>query len=132
MEPVNKETLNVFADVQHEIWASWMKFLFTQGWDQADGTFKIKSEKVRRWKRQMETSFADLTEEERETDRHVVEEHMKNAILGLIEQAVSASLDNLEEDFVLIEKEGWEDIQETLEILANTGMEGAINDIKGA
>ena len=117
---MNEEIIDNFANAQHEIWSHWMKYLFTQGWEQPDGTFKIKSIQVEKWKKQMTTSFVELSEEEKESDRNVIKEFLQDSILKLVEQAVSASLDNLEKDFVLIDKENWNDIQKSLEVISET------------
>ena len=106
-EMSNEKLLNKFAEAQHKIWANWMEHLFEQGWDQADGTFKIKSEKVRRWKRQIETPYEKLSDEEQRSDKDVVMNYLKDAIVATIEEAVQVSLKSFEEEFVLIEKEGW-------------------------
>lgn len=60
-----RETL---ADQQHEIWSHWMRYLFTQGTMNDDGSFTIPAEKVARWKRQMQTPYAELTEQEQQSD----------------------------------------------------------------
>jgi hypothetical protein len=41
-----------------------------------DGSFTIFPEKVERWTRQMNTPYADLPEDEKESDRMVVREHL--------------------------------------------------------
>jgi len=61
------------AAVQHDIWRHWMRYQFAQcrrpeGPD--DGTLIIPADKVKRWLRQTETPYADLTEREKESDRH--------------------------------------------------------------
>ncbi|MBP9687822.1 hypothetical protein KBD68_04150 [Candidatus Woesebacteria bacterium] len=58
------------ASVQHAIWAHWMKYLFTCGTFNEDGTWTMPKEKVDRWKKQMDTSYDDLSEAEKERDRH--------------------------------------------------------------
>lgn len=58
------------ADVQHEIWAHWMRYLFSVGYEDMEGNFIIPADKARRWKRQTETPYSELTEKERESDRH--------------------------------------------------------------
>ena len=70
------------ANVQHEIWAHWMKYMFSQceeekeedmfGKDYPTGGLIIPKEKVERWKRQIETSYSKLTEKEKESDRNQV------------------------------------------------------------
>lgn len=56
------------AEVQHEIWSHWMRYLFSACNDGINGTF-IPTHKVERWKRQMNTPYKFLSEEEKESDR---------------------------------------------------------------
>ena len=56
------------ADKQHDIWSHWMKYMFSICTDNADGSVTIPSEKVVRWKRQMETEYWLLSESERRSD----------------------------------------------------------------
>jgi len=57
------------ADVQHEIWAHWMRYMFTCGQFGPDGTWHMPAFKAERWQRQMDTPYSALTEQERESDR---------------------------------------------------------------
>jgi len=57
------------AALAHAQWSGWMEYLFTKGETQPDGTFAIGKESVERWKRQMETPYADLSEREKDSDR---------------------------------------------------------------
>jgi hypothetical protein len=58
------------AAAQHEIWINWMIYLFTTGTMNEDGSYTIPAEKVKHWKRQIKTSYQDLTEKEKESDRY--------------------------------------------------------------
>jgi hypothetical protein len=61
------------AAVQHEIWAHWMRYLFDvcETNDTRDGRVVIiPADKVKRWQRQMNTPYVDLTDREQESDRH--------------------------------------------------------------
>lgn len=58
------------AAVQHEIWAHWMRYLFSCGSRVWGGDFLLPLDKVERWLRQMETPYSELSEQERESDRH--------------------------------------------------------------
>lgn len=58
------------ADVQHQIWSHWMKYLFNCCVLNEDGSMTIPADKVSRWQRQMITPYSQLTEKERESDRH--------------------------------------------------------------
>jgi hypothetical protein len=64
--------LDKMADIQHEIWSHWMRYLFTNGKMNNDGSFTIEKEKVERWKRQMDTSYNDLSDVEKKSDRQIV------------------------------------------------------------
>lgn len=57
------------AAVQHEIWSHWMRYLFTVTIATKAGE-EIPLSYVARWERQMETVYKDLTEKEKESDRH--------------------------------------------------------------
>ncbi|MCP4405032.1 MAG: hypothetical protein GY801_47990 [bacterium] len=57
------------AEIQHEIWAHWMKHQFSVGTFNDDGTWTMPCEKVQQWRRQMDTPYAELSEPEKESDR---------------------------------------------------------------
>ena len=58
------------ASVQHAIWSHWMKYLFTCGTYNLDGSWTMPKEKVDRWTKQMNTTYQELSEAEKESDRH--------------------------------------------------------------
>lgn len=58
------------AYISHEIWAHWMRYLFKCGYFNDDGSFVIPAEKVERWQRQIDTPYSQLSEAEKESDRH--------------------------------------------------------------
>jgi hypothetical protein len=57
------------AALAHEQWAGWMKYLFEKSIEGGDGCVEIPALSVARWKRQMDTSYVDLPENEKESDR---------------------------------------------------------------
>ena len=64
------------AKLAHEQWSGWMKYLFSKsipykpGEVQAEvGAVIIPKWAVDRWKRQMRSSFAELSAKERDSDR---------------------------------------------------------------
>lgn len=61
------------AAAQHTIWAHWMGHLFAQGTLNEDGSWTMPKEKVEQWQRQMATDFADLSEDEKQSDRDQVD-----------------------------------------------------------
>lgn len=56
------------ADTQHKIWAQWMSYLFEVSRLNEDGSVTIPADKVAHWKRQIETQYAELSDEEKESD----------------------------------------------------------------
>lgn len=60
--------LNQLADIQHEIWAHWMRYLFKVSIHNEDGTVTIPVDQVERWKRQMNTKYSDLSSDEQKSD----------------------------------------------------------------
>ena len=65
------------AATQHDIWAHWMKYQFSVCIENEDGSLTIPAEKVERWKRQMNTPYFELTEKEKESDRHQADKVIK-------------------------------------------------------
>jgi len=57
------------AEYAHDAWSGWMKYLFEKC-DVTGNTYAaIPVWAVRRWRRQMNTPYADLPEEEKQSDR---------------------------------------------------------------
>ena len=67
---MSDELREQLADVQHAIWAHWMRYQFSQCLPNGFGGALIPSDKAGRWRRQMDTPYSDLTDKERESDRH--------------------------------------------------------------
>lgn len=63
---MNKEQV---ADLCHSQWSSWMLYLFEKGTFQEDGTWIMPAEFVRRWQLQAITPYAELSEQEKDSDR---------------------------------------------------------------
>ena len=57
------------AEYAHDAWSGWMKYMLDQGIFNADGTWTMPKESVDRWQRQMITSYSNLPEREKESDR---------------------------------------------------------------
>lgn len=60
------------AAYAHEAWSGWMRYLFGKALDDPDdalhGTVRLPGASAQRWKRQMETAYADLPESEKASD----------------------------------------------------------------
>ena len=75
------------AAIEHERWAHWQRYMHGKGIRQNDGALVIPADLVARWERQIETSFPNLPNEEKESDREQVERY-----LPIIERAFSSKL----------------------------------------
>jgi len=66
------ELIERLAHYEHESWSRWMRYLFAAAAPNADGSVTLPAHLVERWRRQIETAYADLTEAEKESDRQEV------------------------------------------------------------
>ena len=74
----------IIAATQHAIWSHWMRYLFSvcHADDEYPEFLIIPGDKVQRWKRQMETLYAALSEQEKESDREQADK-----VLAAIEES---------------------------------------------
>lgn len=89
----DEELLEELADVQHDIWSHWMKYLFKVSRRNEDGSVTIDAAYVARWKRQMATDYADLSNHEKNSDRD--QAHKVMLVLGELLHAVDFPLEDL-------------------------------------
>lgn len=78
---MSNDTREAVASIQHDIWAHWMKYLFSVCYVNHDGTVTIPADKAIRWKRQMNTEYAKLSDKEQESDRHQADK-----VIGVLQQ----------------------------------------------
>jgi hypothetical protein len=71
------------AALCHEQWSGWMRYLFSKGQFNEDGTWTMPAWAVERWKRQMNTPYDALSEVEQDSDREEAKRFM--ALLGQLE-----------------------------------------------
>lgn len=55
----NKDLLEKLAELEHLQWTEWTRYMLNN----------LTEKNIRRWKRQLETSYKDLSEEEKQSDR---------------------------------------------------------------
>lgn len=67
-----QEILEMLAENEHATWSSWMLYLFDVSIKNEDGTVTIPRWAVDGWARQANTEYADLSEDEKESDRKEV------------------------------------------------------------
>ncbi|MGN7127650.1 hypothetical protein [Methylorubrum thiocyanatum] len=82
------ETLNgmieQLAAIEHERWAHWQCYMHSKGSRQSDGSMLIPAELVAQWESQIERPYAELSEDEKESDREQVEKYLPT-IIGALE-----------------------------------------------
>ena len=64
------EVREALAEVAHEMWAHWMRYLFSKCEQNPDGSVTIPVTPLFRWNRQMDTPYTELSEKEKESDHH--------------------------------------------------------------
>lgn len=64
------------ASIEHERWAHWQQYLHDKCVPREDGSLVIPAGLVDRWSKQIATSYVDLSEEERESDREQVRRYL--------------------------------------------------------
>ena len=69
MEKTIKEFVEKGADLEHDRWARWQKYMFSKGIIMNCGDMVIPKAFVERWSRQINTPYKNLSEEEKESDR---------------------------------------------------------------
>jgi hypothetical protein len=61
-----REQLAAYA---HDAWSGWTKYMFSKCTQNPDGSVTIPANSVERWTYQMNTSYAELPEEMKPSDR---------------------------------------------------------------
>lgn len=64
-------------------WSGWMKYQFSKGTLNEDGTWTMPAWAVERWTRQMNTLYVFLNEEEKASDRKEADEMLKSIRFAL-------------------------------------------------
>ncbi|MEE9611966.1 MAG: hypothetical protein V3W19_11975 [Desulfatiglandales bacterium] len=67
-----KELFEKLAAIEHERWSDWQKWVHNRCHEVSDGSLIIPGPYVKQWKRQIATPYAELSEEEKESDRDQV------------------------------------------------------------
>lgn len=64
-----KEVRENLAELCHSQWSGWMKYLFSKGTFNVDGTWTMPKWAVKRWTKQMNTKYNELSDSEMDSDR---------------------------------------------------------------
>jgi hypothetical protein len=61
------------AAIEHDRWAHWQRYMHEKAVRQPDGGLLVPPELVEKWERQIATPYADLSDDEKESDREQVQ-----------------------------------------------------------
>lgn len=64
------------ANIEHERWAHWQRYMHSMCIRQSDGSLLIPADLVTRWERQVATKYAELDDNEKESDREQVQKYL--------------------------------------------------------
>ena len=98
VERILGELLEKCADIEHERWSKWQKWVHSIGTKNYDGSITLKKDDVFRWERQMNTPYEKLSEKEKESDRHQVQVYLPLVRLSMI-RAIRESFAAAEKPF---------------------------------
>lgn len=68
---------DIMANKVHDIWAHWMDYVFSKSAELDDGSVVIPKGLVDRWKKQINTPYEALTEQEKQSDRVIAAQILK-------------------------------------------------------
>jgi len=74
------------ASIEHERWAHWQQYLHGRGIRQPDGSLLLSSELVGQWEAQIATPYADLSEDEKQSDREQVHRYLPRIVAEIRRQ----------------------------------------------
>jgi hypothetical protein len=72
----SSDLLEALAAIEHERWSHWQRYIHSRCTRTADGSLTIPAELVERWATQMRTPYAELSDNEKESDREQVRRYL--------------------------------------------------------
>ncbi|MFN0074005.1 MAG: hypothetical protein ACKVVP_21205 [Chloroflexota bacterium] len=76
VEAVLESLIERLAATEHDRWAHWQRYMHGMAERRPDGALILPAELVERWEAQISTSYADLSEAEKESDREQVRRYL--------------------------------------------------------
>jgi hypothetical protein len=73
---LSSDLLEALASVEHERWSHWQRYVHSKCVRGIDGSLTIPAELVARWTAQMDAPYAELSDEEKESDREQVRRYL--------------------------------------------------------
>ena len=75
-EKVINALIERLADIEHQRWAHWQRYMHDRCRRNPDGSITVPQEYVEQWERQIETPYEGLSEQEKESDRDQVRRYL--------------------------------------------------------
>lgn len=82
-EALLRSLVETLASIEHERWAHWQRHVHEGCERRPDGALIIPPEMVQRWEVQVNTPYAELSEEEKTSDREQVWRYLPTIIKAL-------------------------------------------------
>lgn len=101
IERKKEEFVEVGADLEHDRWSRWQKYMFSKGMVDSNGVFHLPKELVDRWFRQIEMKYSELSEREKESDRKETREYLPQ-----LEKAIRESVEEALREVIVFKKTG--------------------------
>jgi hypothetical protein len=79
-EAILRDLVETLASIEHERWAHWQRYVHQECSRSSDGALTIPPEMARRWEVQINTPYAELSEEEKASDREQVWRYLPTII----------------------------------------------------
>jgi len=74
------------AAVEHERWSHWQRYLHSKCVRQPDGSLLLPADLVTQWEKQIDKKYAELSDQERESDREQVRKYLPLIACALAER----------------------------------------------
>ena len=88
IEEVLAGLMEQLAAVEHERWSHWQRYVHSKCVRQPDGSLLLPADLVERWDEQIDTKYAELNDQERESDRVQVRKYLPLIVSALAEKRV--------------------------------------------
>lgn len=86
VERILRGLVEELAALEHERWSHWQRYMHGKGIRQPDGSLVLPVELVAQWERQISTGYADLGDDEKESDREQVRRYLPLIALALTDR----------------------------------------------
>jgi len=105
LEKIEKEFVEKGADLEHDRWARWQKYMHSKmsgaiGLSNKVEEYTLSVDLWERWNRQIKTPYSELSEEEKESDRKETRNYLpllRTSALELVKSVVEEELKRWEE-----------------------------------